>query len=175
MSKVNSESDGYPTGRFPLQLPDWPPLPDGFRGLIDLDPALCIACGACAFVCPSLAIVVSETEQHFVWRYEAGQCAFSRRCVVLCPSQALRQVVRPLADITGAAGERKEYVVPYPNCPECGERTQPLSDIVLARSFPNINEEVREWGRLCARCRRKRTQHAVAETLFAKGVPPAGQ
>jgi hydrogenase-4 component H len=162
-------------GPITLRFPDRPPVPAGFRGFVEMDAARCVACGTCAYVCPSAAITESETGDEFEWQYDAGHCTYCGRCVALCPNQALAQDEEPPPPYTSPSEARKEYIVPFPICPECGERTRPLSEAVLAKAFPNMTEEVREWGHLCARCRRKRSQRAVAATLVAREAPPSGR
>jgi hypothetical protein len=55
----------------------------------------------------------------------------------------------------------------YPRCLECGQPAHPVNDVVLARAFAEITDEVRSWSRLCVRCRQRRYQPALIETGYA--------
>jgi Ni,Fe-hydrogenase III small subunit/ferredoxin len=72
------------TVAFPRQPPA---LPDRFRGRPEIESAKCPAgCRACAEVCPTAAIVVSETGV----RLDLGRCLFCPECGSACLPGALR-------------------------------------------------------------------------------------
>lgn len=78
---------GAVTYRFPAR----PPVTSGYRGLVRLDPALCIGCAMCRFRCTARAITYSSTKAEFNWSYDPGQCTFCGRCVEGCKTHALSQ------------------------------------------------------------------------------------
>lgn len=84
---------------YPEVMPD---LPENFRGLPTLvydeerKDAKCIACGACARVCPVGVIkVVADTTDPKnrvakVFEIDASRCMFCGMCAEICPASALR-------------------------------------------------------------------------------------
>jgi hydrogenase-4 component H len=111
----------------------------GFRGKPVADQHECIACGACAQVCPSRAIEVRETlhpgpaSRSIIWHYDlciyCGQC--ERLCtttkgVTLSPEYDLATADR--GSLTGEI--RAELVV----CEDCGQVIAPKAQLLwLAR------------------------------------------
>ena len=86
-----------------LQYPDqrWT-LPEHYRGVpsLPIDPKTgrdrCIACGACARVCPDQVLTVnSETGEDkkrklTEFTLDAGKCSFCGLCTEVCPTGAIR-------------------------------------------------------------------------------------
>ena len=67
--------------------PDTPPdLPAAARGLPELDAARCDRSGACAEVCPTNAIMVTDG----TWVLDVGRCVFCDACARACPRDAIR-------------------------------------------------------------------------------------
>lgn len=60
-----------------------------YRGLIQNNPDGCVGCGACAYVCPTAAIVVTKTPTNYTWSYEPGKCTFCGRCIDRCKPGSL--------------------------------------------------------------------------------------
>ena len=60
-----------------------------YRGLIVNDPTLCVGCGQCAYVCPSAAIEVKRSGDHYSWTYDAAKCAFCGRCIERCKPHSI--------------------------------------------------------------------------------------
>ena len=73
------------TGKFPFE-PHVPP--DGFRGKPQFSEKDCVGCGACAEVCPALAIRVTDDSKsqipmrRFELRYD--KCVFCGQCQLNC-------------------------------------------------------------------------------------------
>ncbi len=77
------------------------PLPDNYRGLpvLPVDPATgkvrCIACGACARVCPEQIITIQheigeDKKRKLVeFTIDASRCMFCGLCVESCPTKGL--------------------------------------------------------------------------------------
>jgi formate hydrogenlyase subunit 6/NADH:ubiquinone oxidoreductase subunit I len=62
---------------------------DQYRGLIVNDPERCVGCGQCAYVCPSAAIEVTRSGDHYTWTYNPSKCAFCGRCIERCKPRTL--------------------------------------------------------------------------------------
>jgi formate hydrogenlyase subunit 6/NADH:ubiquinone oxidoreductase subunit I len=150
-----------------LRFPGRVPPPPALRGLVHLDPARCVGCATCAYVCASGAIHLTEEQAHYVWAYDPGRCTFCGRCVDVCPGGALAMESERPPIYTQAGALRQVHRQAYPRCPECGQPARPVNDIVLARAFDEITDEVRGWSRLCQRCRQRRYQPALIETGYA--------
>jgi hydrogenase-4 component H len=153
---------GPDTLRFPARVAP----PPGFRGMVQLDPARCVGCATCAYVCPSAAVAVVEDDTHYEWCYDPGRCTFCGRCVDCCPTQALTLAADRPPVYTQPQAFGQTHRLAYPRCLECGRPAQPINDIVLARAFDEITDEVRSWSRLCARCRQRRYHPALIETTY---------
>jgi len=78
---------GVTTLRFPAR----PPVTMGFRGLVRMNPTLCIGCAICRFRCTARAITFSAGKNEFTWSYDPGQCTFCGRCIEGCKENALTQ------------------------------------------------------------------------------------
>lgn len=73
---------GHRTTRFPLEVP---PLPERFRGRLEVDPDKCASdCRKCVEACPNEAIDRSGGLQ-----LDLGRCLFCTACTDLCPSGAI--------------------------------------------------------------------------------------
>lgn len=133
-------------GRAPaaVPLPGSVPAPDGFRGRVVIDPARCLGCGMCAYVCVSDAVRGHDRETGYVWEYDPARCAFCGRCVERCPGGALSQSAEPLSSYARPGELAVRVEVAFAPCPDCG---------VPSRA-----------GR-CERCRRAQ----LARALFAGG------
>jgi ferredoxin len=78
-------------GAATLRFPERPPVTPGYRGLVQLDPALCIGCAMCRFRCTARAITFTAAKTEFTWSYDPGQCTFCGRCIEGCKTNALTQ------------------------------------------------------------------------------------
>jgi formate hydrogenlyase subunit 6/NADH:ubiquinone oxidoreductase subunit I len=151
-----------------LRFPERVAPPEGFRGRVQLDPERCVGCATCVYVCTSSAVSVADYPKeklristHYEWVYDPGRCTFCGRCVDFCPSQALTMEAERPPIYTQPGALRQVHRLAYPVCPECGQPAHPVNDRVLARAFDEITDEVREWSRLCERCRQRRYQPAL--------------
>jgi len=144
-----------------LRFPDRNAPTAYFRGDVVIDPAKCLACGICDYVCASAAIEVTAGESECEWTYDPARCTYCGRCVDHCPSAALSQV-DDRGPSYGTPGELAQSVtITYPSCPECGKPAIPFNDAVLGVAFKDVNEQLRERVHLCDRCRRKATVSAM--------------
>lgn len=158
-------------GRGPatVRLPGSVPSPAGFRGRVILDPARCLACGVCAYVCVSDAISGTNEEKGYAWKYEPGRCTFCARCLDHCTGHALSMDPKP-APVYAKPGELDVlHRVPFPVCRQCGAPTRPLTEELLRRAFDQVEEGVRELLSLCERCRRRRLQRNMFAAAAGDG------
>lgn len=77
-----------------------------YRGLIHNNPEGCVGCGACAYVCPTAAIVVTRGANSFNWSYDPGRCTFCGRCIDRCRPGSL-SIESKLPPIYAEQGELK--------------------------------------------------------------------
>ncbi len=145
-----------------VRLPGSVPTPPGFHGRVLLEPSRCVACGLCAYVCVSDAIVARDHDGGFAWAYEPGRCAFCARCVERCPGRALSMEPTPAPSYVRSGELAVRHQVPFPVCPGCGKAARPATDELLKLAFENVTDETRELVRLCERCRRRRLQRSLA-------------
>lgn len=152
-------------GPLTLRFPQRPPSPPGLRGLVQLNPEMCLGCGTCSYVCTSAAIQVTDCVTAFDWSYDAARCTFCGRCADVCPVSALAMQAErpPIYSERGALAQT--HHINYPLCPECGEPTNFVNDALLARVFGEITERVNDWSRSCPRCRARHSQPAWRERI----------
>jgi formate hydrogenlyase subunit 6/NADH:ubiquinone oxidoreductase subunit I len=145
-----------------VRLPGAVPTPAGFHGPVLHDPSRCVACGLCAYVCVSDAILAGDRDGGFAWEYDPGRCAFCARCVERCPGHALRMDGRPAPAYTRPGELAVRHQVPFPSCPDCGAAARPATEELLKLAFDDVTTETRELLRRCERCRRRRVQRSLA-------------
>lgn len=150
-----------------LRFPERVAPPADFRGAVQLEPEHCVGCATCAYVCTSIAIEVIDHRTEYEWTYDPGRCTFCGRCTNFCPNHTLTMAAERPPVYTEPGALRQSHRLAYPHCPECGRRAQPVNDVVLARAFAEITDEVRAWSRLCQRCRQHRYQPALIEAGYA--------
>ncbi len=66
------------------------PAPLAYRGQVLLRTDRCSGDGACARVCPSAAIVVTDTSNGgWTWELDDARCVFCGFCAEVCPTKAI--------------------------------------------------------------------------------------
>jgi len=65
-------------------------VPDGFRGKHEVDAKKCTGCGACANMCPSDAIVITDEGDVRRVSFNYWMCIFCGTCEEVCPEKAVR-------------------------------------------------------------------------------------
>ena len=94
---------GIVTSRYPV-LPEVPP--PAFCGMPQLVEAACRGDGACAAVCPTVAIQVTSMPAGWTWRLDRAACTACGLCIAVCPHAAL--LVSPAFEL--AAGTRADLI-----------------------------------------------------------------
>jgi formate hydrogenlyase subunit 6/NADH:ubiquinone oxidoreductase subunit I len=154
-----------------IRLPGSVPCPSEFRGAVMLDPALCLACGICSYVCVSEAITGAEQDKNYIWTYEPGRCTFCARCVDRCPGHALSMSAEPVPVYFKPGDLGILRLVPLPTCPHCGAPSRPVSEALLARAYDEVNQDIRQLARLCERCRQHLQRKQFAATNPEDATP----
>jgi ferredoxin len=145
-----------------VRLPGQVPEPARFRGRVVIDPAKCVACGTCAYVCVSNAITGSDSGEAYAWAYEPGRCAFCARCLDHCAGGALSMEEQAAPAYTRVGELRREANVHFPRCAGCGATRRPTSEPFLERAFLHVTASTRQLVKLCERCRRREAQRGLA-------------
>jgi formate hydrogenlyase subunit 6/NADH:ubiquinone oxidoreductase subunit I len=143
-------------------------VPEGFRGKPEFDEEKCIACGACASICPAEAIIVEKDEERKKIRLTLSysDCAFCAECQEHCPEGAIS-----LTDqFELAVFDRKDAVVKVEKdavtCEQCGkvmisvDQMKKIKDIVSELNIPSSDLESLNY---CPECRRSRAAARVME------------
>ena len=157
------------TNRFPERVP---PPPD-FRGPVQIDTSKCIGCGICAYVCTDGSIKMIDHSTGYEWHYDPGLCTFCERCVYFCPVDALSMQREAAPSYTRREDVKQVHTMEYPLCPECGRPTFPVSEQLMANIFGKMTDDMRNWIRLCDRCRRRSYQRILKDS-FKEGKNPHG-
>jgi len=152
-----------------IRLPGSVPVPNGFRGRVKIDPAHCLACGMCSYVCVSQAITGSNSPAAFQWAYDPGRCTFCARCLERCPGSALSMECAAAPIYRKRGDLRVSFDIALPACPECGAPNRPVTSNLVDLAFgETITDEIRAMMNLCPSCRRRRMSNAFAQALHVK-------
>ena len=166
-------NDNVARGPATVRLPASVPSPPGYRGRVVLDPARCLACGVCVYVCVTGAITGSEDSTACTWAYEPGRCTFCGRCLERCPGAALTMAAEPLPAYSRLGELGVRHLVPFPVCPDCGIPVRPVTEELIRHAFEQIKEDTRELMRRCERCRRRRFQRSLLAAMSGKSEEKA--
>lgn len=151
-------------GRVTTEYPFSPAvLQPAFRGKPEYTPQQCIACGACANVCPANALTMeTKVEENIrIWEFFVGRCIYCARCEEVCPTRALK-----LGQQFELAVFKKEDLYERASfrlchCKKCGEAFAPQRevDFALALILQHIGKEederLKEQFETCSHCKRK--------------------
>ena len=148
-----------------IRLPGSVPCTPEFRGAVTHDPALCLACGICSYVCVGDAITAAEQDKNYLWTYEPGRCTFCARCVDHCPGHALTMAGVPVAAYFKPGQLGVQHLAPFPACSQCGGPSRPVNGQLLGRAFDEVNPEIRLLARLCERCRQRLQSRKFLATI----------
>ena len=151
-----------------LRFPKRAPLPEKYRGQVQIDTSKCIGCGICVYVCAGGAVKLAFQGAGYEWTYDQGSCTFCEQCVHFCPVSALAMGSGPTPSYIRRDELLQVHYMMYPVCPECGRPANAISDAVLTRAVGKITDEVRAWAGLCDRCRSIRNQETLKADYAAR-------
>ena len=112
-----------------------PPLPERFRGKVELDLDRCVGCGGCANVCPSRLIVLTDREAS--WRRVdifRERCTYCARCEEVCQEKAIRMTHEfELAtnDKADLEDHLEVFMATCQRCGRCFKPAQPLDQLTV--------------------------------------------
>jgi hydrogenase-4 component H len=150
---------------------DLPPIPPGFRGMIEHEATRCTGCGTCVYVCPPAAISIDGLDStQPTWRFFAGQCSFCGLCVQFCPTRAIVNGGK-LPPVTGDQGQhRVVHPIPTQPCARCGTTIIPMPDEVLRELYgEQMPAAVRREYELCTECRRAASSQRLRDAFVKPG------
>ncbi len=143
-------------GQVTLKYPFEPHPPDeNFRGKLDLDPARCIGCGACANACPAHLIRLTDAGEMRTLFFELGRCTFCAACRDVCPEKAVTLTQQFELSTTSTADLDIRLELHLVLCRECGAvvNTRRAIELVWIKLAPMLGAQ--PWLDLCPDCRRQ--------------------
>ncbi len=146
------------------------PYPPGYRGRLQHEASLCIACGMCVYTCSPGAITRNEQAPDCVfWAYTEDRCTFCGFCVDYCPTQALSfEPVAP-APLTDRTQHYLTHPIQFQPCADCGQPFIPLPPAVLTRLYGEpLPADVTAANLRCDQCRKRATSRRFREALVGK-------
>jgi hydrogenase-4 component H len=126
---VKAVFQGPYTSKFPKVMPE---VPERFRGIPRYHEEDCVGCCACAEVCPSISIFVTDDVQARVRRLELdiGSCLFCGECQRNCITQEGIKLSNEIDASTYDRSESKEVVEKeLVVCEDCGCIVAPADQI----------------------------------------------
>ncbi|MFH1328714.1 MAG: 4Fe-4S dicluster domain-containing protein [Candidatus Bathyarchaeota archaeon] len=150
---------GPVTIKYPFQPPR--PVSEGFRGVPKYAPEQCTGCGACAEVCPSQCITVTEKDGKRMFNLWYGKCSFCSRCEEVCPEtpKAIKLSQEYEISTTDKLSLVSSVEVDMKSCEHCGAwfTTVPLAEkaIKIVTEQTKIEpESLDRLSKLCPKCKR---------------------
>jgi len=119
------------------------PVPEGFRGVPEVDSEKCTGCGACVQVCPAGAVELVDDGDKRSVKFRCARCIFCAACEENCPEEAIRLAIeRPRLTLDKAEMETK-VEVELQRCSNCGKPFAPSRQ--LERATETVVENVEEY------------------------------
>ncbi|RLI37993.1 hypothetical protein DRO60_03980 [Candidatus Bathyarchaeota archaeon] len=141
-------------------------VPEGFRGLPELDADKCVACGACANSCPTGAMSFEDLEAEEAAlravRVNYGLCIYCATCQEICPEEAVDLTGEYRAWFRSKEEMLKGIEVPLRRCANCGrpfatnKQVEACLNRLLERAgrvYERLLEEVKHLMSYCPECR----------------------
>lgn len=120
-------------------------------GVVAIDPAACTVCGACAAVCPTEALRISDTERGTSLRHDPAVCVACGRCVAACPEAAVT-VTRAIDAARLRDGETELVTAVIEHCAMC---SLPLAPPPMRRRLETMLGAATDRDDLCPACARR--------------------
>jgi len=150
--------------------------PEDFRGKHEIDSEKCIGCGACAQVCSSDAISVSDEGGKRIIKVDYGHCSFCAFCQDECPTEAIRLTReyhlltkdRETANVTNevdlqVCGSCKGYFVPRSQMEWALKRIEEN-----VPEYKEFSKQLRAAAEICIDCRREVSRIRNAKRILAQ-------
>jgi formate hydrogenlyase subunit 6/NADH:ubiquinone oxidoreductase subunit I len=146
------------------------PYPQGFRGRITHDPALCTACGTCVYACSPSAISVDDRDAWTKrWNYTEDRCTFCGYCVQYCPTHALAFDPVAPAPLTERPQHYLADDIVLKPCPQCGKPVRAVPEVTLQQTYGDpLPAEIAEARGLCEGCRQKAAGRRFFDSVVNK-------
>jgi len=131
-----------------------------FRGTIEIDPAMCWGCGACALACPPNSLTTKVEGDRIVIEYFIGRCIFCGRCADVCPKEAIT-ITKNFEHASKSLEDLKYRVIHrVSRCSRCGGPVGAEEEVrnVSERAYP-----VKASLDLCPSCRAELLAEALAK------------
>ncbi len=125
----------------------------------------CTGCGACATVCPALAITISENRKYRIVSINTANCIYCGLCVEACPEEAITLISGNELPSLNKDNLHHELKIKLKKCEHCrkpiGTKKGVLKAVKDIFSKSGINTKELEWVNLCSPCRRKFQGHTL--------------
>jgi formate hydrogenlyase subunit 6/NADH:ubiquinone oxidoreductase subunit I len=134
------------------------PLPSPQQKMMIYDKK-CIGCGACATVCPALAISLTENKKHRTVTMTVANCIYCGLCITICPENALSLGAGDELSSLTKDHLHHELKIKLTRCEHCRTTTgthKSITKVIKNLFAPHgVTTRELEWINLCAACKRK--------------------
>jgi NAD-dependent dihydropyrimidine dehydrogenase PreA subunit/coenzyme F420-reducing hydrogenase delta subunit len=125
--------------------------PHSTLGIVKINPG-CTGCGACAFACPTRALVLERDEEAVSLAFDPRLCVACAECVPACPEAVLR--VEKVTDFrTLSEGRRTLFRDREVRCESCGAPVAPRAMLDRISAILGEDRAVPAIVRYCLTCR----------------------
>lgn len=153
--------------------------PEHVRGKPQHDLDLCIACAACASVCPPNAIQMDadSSAATITWSINYGRCIFCGRCEEVCPANAIALTEEFELAVFNREDLEKTCTYPLQRCSECGTPYAPAKEVAYAaeilkqeRSGADVAWALERLG-MCPECKQALDALKARDAVDKAGNP----
>ena len=136
-----------------------------FGGAITIDTDKCIACGACAEICPTGAIEIDDKKETRFISHNMQICVGCRKCEKSCDDDAIKAVpgVNLKKFFDGSTELKKEAELVA--CKGCGRPVGPKAAIDKLRKILEEESHTHSELEFCQKCRKWRTAYEATPRL----------